>query len=97
MDISYFKKRIDMGNWDDNFVIELQKSKNIELLKYALQKDSCSVDLILDLWQSPDDEIRKLVCLNINTPLEIIKSLYHIEKNKEIRLLANSILEKRDN
>ena len=94
MDISYFKNRIDKGNWDDNFIIELQKTKNIELLKYALQKNSCSVDLILDLWQSPDDEIRRLVCLNKNTPLKIIKSLYHIEKNKEIKLLANYILEK---
>lgn len=96
MDLDYFKNRIDEGKWDDDFAIELQKTKNIELLKYALQKDSCSVDLILDLWQSPIDEIRRLVCLNINTPLSIIKSLYDLEKNNEIRLLANNIMEKRN-
>jgi len=95
MDSDYYKKRIDEGNWDDDFIVELQKTNNIELLKYALQNDSCPVDLILDVWQSPIDELRRLVCLNKNTPITIIKSLYDLEKNNEIRLLANNILEKK--
>ena len=79
-DINKIQNKIRAGNWNEELIDLVIKTNNIDIYISALKTEDCPVDLILDLWQADNNEIRKLIFHHPNTPETILKELYKKDK-----------------
>jgi chemotaxis response regulator CheB len=60
-----------------------------DIFKLALQQESCPEDIILDLWQALDPEVRLLVAKHPNTPMPVLMRMVQNDKDPEVRKHAS--------
>lgn len=88
MDKREVMRQIQERLWDEVSETILDCDDN-EIFKLALQQESCPEDIILDLWQALDPEVRLLVAKHPNTPMHVLKEMIQSDKDPEIRKYAS--------
>lgn len=91
MEHNELNRLLNLEEWnseDEKIALNLEENQRVHLAKHIEKYDG----IIIDLSHDRSDAVREAVASNVNTPIDILRSLSISDKCKTVRDISNSTL-----